>query len=180
MSLGTGGRGGRGGLVFRTVASPLSELGPLDVHALYKLRVDVFVAEQNCPYAEIDEVDADPGTTHLLAWSTAPDTRSEGLAQPHSRDDLVATLRVFPTGDGDRVMHLGRMCTAPAWRGRGVAGELIRQALELCGDLPVDIGAQLYLERWYESFGFVRCGEDYLDGRIPHLPMRLDGSASRS
>lgn len=174
------GDGGRGDLGFRSVASPLSELGPLDVHAVYKLRVDVFVAEQDCPYAEIDEVDADPGTTHLLAWSTAPDTRSEGLIQRPGRDGLVATLRVFATGDGDRVMHLGRVCTAAAWRGRGVAGELIRHALELCGDLPVEIGAQLYLERWYESFGFVRCGDDYLDGRIPHLPMRRNVSASRS
>lgn len=143
----------------RVVASPLAELGPLDVHALYKLRVDVFVAEQDCPYAEIDEVDADPGTTHLLAWT-------------HAGSELVATVRVFGTREQGGVMHLGRVCTAPEWRGRGIAGRLIRRGLELCGEATVEIGAQTYLERWYEQFGFVRCGEDYLDGRIPHLPMR--------
>ena len=142
------------------VASTLAELGPLDVHALYKLRVDVFVGEQDCPYAEIDDVDADPGTTHLLA--RAPD------------GGLVATLRVFGSQDPGGVMHIGRVCTTPAWRRRGVASRMIGLGLELCGDGPVQIGAQSYLERWYEQFGFVRCGPDYLDGRIPHLPMRRD------
>ena len=163
----------------RIVESPLADLGPLDVHALYKLRVDVFVAEQDCTYREIDDVDADPGTVHLLAWSD---------------DELVATLRVFAAGGADRVMndgavnggavnggamndgvmHIGRVCTAPSWRGRGVAARLIRRGLEVCGDRPVEIGAQSHLERWYEQFGFVRCGPDYLDERIPHLPMRRD------
>lgn len=141
-------------------ASALEELAPLDVHALYRLRVDVFVAEQDCPYAEIDDVDADPGTTHLLARA--------------SSGELVATLRVFGDDSADGLMHIGRVCTAPSWRGRGIAAGLIRRALELCGDRPVEIGAQAHLEQWYEQFGFVRCGPDYLDGRIPHLPMRRD------
>lgn len=143
------------------IESPLAGLGPLDVHALYKLRVDVFVAEQDCPYAEIDDVDADPGTTHLLARTP------EGV--------LVSTLRVFGTGDpGGEVMHIGRVCTASPWRGRGVAARMIHRGLELCGDRPVEIGAQAHLAGWYHQFGFVRCGPDYLDGRIPHLPMRRD------
>ena len=148
------------GTALDVVASTLAELGPLDVHALYKLRVDVFVAEQDCPYAEIDDVDADPGTTHLLART--PD------------GELVATLRVFGSKDHGGVMRIGRVCTSPAWRRRGVASRVIGRGLELCGDGPVEIGAQSYLERWYEQFGFVRCGPDYLDGRIPHLPMRRD------
>lgn len=140
------------------VEATLAELGPLDVHALYKLRVDVFVAEQDCPYAEIDEVDADPGTTHLLARS--PDGA------------VIATLRVFGSDEPGAVKHIGRVCTARAWRGRRAAERLIRRGLDLCGDHPVEIGAQAYLEHWYARFGFTRCGPDYLDGRIPHLPMR--------
>lgn len=148
-----------GGPELRVTASALPELGPLDVHALYKLRVDVFVAEQDCPYAEIDNVDVDPATTHLLA-------RGPGQGPT----ELAATLRVF----GDDVMHLGRVCTAPEWRGQGIAAQLIRMGLELCGDRPVEIGAQSYLEQWYEQFGFVRSGPEYLDERIPHIPMRRD------
>ncbi|HMT49981.1 GNAT family N-acetyltransferase [Dietzia sp. UBA5065] len=149
----------------RLLASPLAGLGPMDVHALYKLRVDVFVAEQECPYAEIDDVDADPGTTHLLAWTPGD------AGEP---DRLVATLRVFGPDDHGGAMHLGRVCTAPGWRGRGIAARLIRRGLALCGERPVEIGAQAHLEGWYERFGFVRSGEDYLDERIPHLPMRRD------
>ena len=144
----------------RIAASALDQLGPLDVHALYKLRVDVFVAEQDCPYAEIDEVDADPATTHLLARVPGPE-----------RSELTATLRIYGSGE---VMHLGRVCTAPQWRGRGVAARLIRMGLDLCGGQPVEIGAQAHLQPWYEQFGFVRSGPEYLDGRIPHVPMRRD------
>ena len=53
------------------VLKSLDEMTPREVHALYKLRVDVFVAEQNCPYNEIDAQDADPSTTHLLALTAA-------------------------------------------------------------------------------------------------------------
>ena len=141
-------------------ASALADLGPLDVHALYKLRVDVFVAEQDCPYAEIDQIDADPGTTHLLA-------RAPGQCPA----ELAATLRIYGTGD---VMHLGRVCTAPQWRGQGIAARLIRVGLETCGDQPVEIGAQAHLQQWYEQFGFVLSGPESLDGRIPHVTMRRD------
>ena len=162
---------GRVGPQPRIVASSLSGLGPLDVHALYKLRVDVFVHEQECPYSEIDHVDADPGTTHVLAWMPGADA---GSWLP-GRNALAATLRIFGSHDeAAGVMHIGRVCTSPGWRGRGIASTLIRHALGRCGDRTVAIGAQAHLEHWYEQFGFLRSGPDYLDGRIPHLPMRRD------
>lgn len=60
----------------------LVEMTPFEVHQLYKLRVDVFVAEQHCPYNEIDGRDADPDTRHILAFD---------------REALVGCARVFPT-----------------------------------------------------------------------------------
>ena len=49
--------------------------------------------------------------------------------------------------------------------------------LDSSGDEAIiDIGAQAYLEHWYERFGFRRSGPDYLEDGIPHLPMRLAGS----
>ena len=35
----------------------------------------------------------------------------------------------------------------------------------------IKIGAQLYLKAFYESLGFVQCGEGYLEDNIPHIPM---------
>ena len=36
-----------------------SELTPLELYNIAKLRVDVFVVEQNCPYHEFDDLDQD-------------------------------------------------------------------------------------------------------------------------
>ena len=53
----------------------LDEMTPQQVHQLYKLRVDVFVAEQNCPFNEIDDQDADPETKHICLLYTSPSPR---------------------------------------------------------------------------------------------------------
>lgn len=145
-------------------ASPLVELRALEVHELYKLRVDVFVHEQDCPYAEFDEVDPAPTTVH---FRLLVDGR------------LAATLRLFPSGAHGGVWHIGRVATAADQRGRGYAGQLLRAAIAAAGAAPIEIGAQSYLEQWYGSFGFVRCGDEYLDERIPHIPMRRDPEADQ-
>lgn len=136
-------------------AARLSEIDPLTLFALLRLRVDVFVVEQACAYPELDDVDPDPGTVHLwLEVDGAP----------------VATLRTFADGAG--VAHLGRVATRADQRGQGYAAVLVAEALRRFGERPVVIGAQTYLEGWYERFGFRRDGEDYLEDGIPHLPMR--------
>ena len=62
--------------------------------------------------------------------------------------------------------------TAVPARGRGLSAGLIRRGIELCEGRTIDIGAQAYLEGWYERFGFRRTGPDYVEDGIPHLPMR--------
>jgi ElaA protein len=136
-----------------------AELTPTELYGLLRLRVDVFVVEQACPYPELDGRDAEPGTVHL--WFAD----DEGT--------VLSTVRVLENGE-DRA--IGRVATAAAARGRGLSAELVRRAIELCGGRTVDIGAQAYLEHWYERFGFRRSGPDYLEDGIPHLPMRLPGS----
>jgi ElaA protein len=67
---------------------------------------------------------------------------------------------------------IGRVATAAGWRGRGLAAQLMTAGMALCGDEPIVLGAQAYLESWYERFGFRRTGPDYVEDGIPHLPMR--------
>jgi ElaA protein len=133
-----------------------AELTPAELYGLLRLRVDVFVVEQNCPYPELDGRDTEPGTLHLWFADDA------GTA--------LATIRVLENGE-DRA--IGRVATAATARGRGLSAALIRRGIELCGGRTIDIGAQAYLEAWYERFGFRRSGPDYLEDGIPHLPMRL-------
>ena len=40
---------------------------------------------------------------------------------------------------------------------------------KLFGKGPVRIGAQAYLRKFYEDFGFVQEGEEYLEDGIPHI-----------
>ncbi len=136
--------------------SLFDDLTPRRLYDLLRLRVDVFVVEQDCPYPELDGRDTEPETEHL--WVDVD-------------GDVAATVRVL-AGDGCR--HIGRVATAQAHRGRGYAARLMQEAIRRIGDEPVEIGAQAYLEAWYGRFGFVRSGEDYLEDGILHLPMRRE------
>jgi ElaA protein len=81
----------------------------------------------------------------------------------------VATIRVLREATG---WAIGRVATAADWRGRGLAAQLMEAGMALCGEEPIVLGAQAYLEAWYERFGFRRSGPDYVEDGIPHLPMR--------
>ena len=149
-------------------AAPLGQLAALDVHQLYKLRVDVFVHEQRCPYAEIDATDADPQTVHVLAWD----------ADTH---ELLGTARVFPAAPTDAALadatgaQIGRFALAPAARGTGLGRELLQAAIDLAERMrpgqPLYLEAQAGLVGYYASFGFTPVGELFDDEGVPHQPM---------
>ena len=141
----------------RITAGPLTDLTPLQVHQLYKLRVDVFVHEQQCTYAEIDDTDALPTTVHLCAWAES--------------GELLGTARLFPVGE---VRQFGRFCLVPAARGTGLARQIMEKALRLGADLPLVLDAQAPLVGYYEGYGFRPVGELFDDAGIPHQPMRRE------
>lgn len=133
--------------------STFADLEPSLLYALLRLRVDVFVVEQECPYPELDGRDTEPRTTHWWVLEAgAP----------------VATLRVLQDEDA-RV--IGRVATARAHRGQGMAADLMRAVLQQDGNQPLRLSAQAHLERWYGGFGFTAIGPEYLDDGIPHVPM---------
>ena len=142
--------------------SRLIDLSAREVHELYKLRVDIFVAEQTTPYAEIDDIDTESTTWHLLA-------RKDG--------SLIGTARVFPRGD-DCV--IGRFAVAPDHRGSGVARLLFEEALKVAAERApgrdVVLEAQAPLVDYYAGFGFEAEGEPYDDTGVPHQLMRLKRS----
>ncbi|PZU50399.1 MAG: GNAT family N-acetyltransferase [Arsenicicoccus sp.] len=135
-------------------AARFADLDVRTLHDLLRLRVDVFVVEQECPYPEIDGRDTEPATEHL--WVDA-----DGV--------VAACVRTLVDADGTR--RLGRVATHRDHRGQGYAAALVEEGLRRLGDGPVEIGAQAHLEGWYSRLGFRRSGEDYLEDGIPHLPM---------
>lgn len=142
---------------------PFSELSTQQLYQLLKLRVDVFVVEQNCPYPELDGKDTLAGVEHLLGYA---DT------------ELVACARLLPPGTSYDNTSIGRVATKQSARGDGLGHQLIKEALTRCEALwpnkTIDIGAQQHLENFYASHGFETISEMYLEDDIPHVDMRLE------
>ena len=142
----------------------IDELDARTLYALLRLRTDVFVVEQHCPYPELDGRDLEPATRHL--W----------LTDAHSQPQ--AYLRVLAEPDG--AARIGRVCTAAAARRRGLSDHLVRVALDLIGEqTPVVLDAQSYLVGFYAHLGFAASGAPFVEDDIPHTPMRRDAGASR-
>lgn len=117
------------------------------------LRSQVFVVEQACVYDDIDGRDSEAGTRHL--WIEVD-------------GHIVAYLRLLDDGDG--IARIGRVATHKSHRGKGLAAALVREVTEQ-HDGPLVLDAQSHLFQWYESLGFRRSGEDFVEDGIPHMPM---------
>ena len=76
-----------------------ADLTPFEVYALCRLRVDVFVVEQECAYPELDGRDVEPATEHL--WFA-----SDG--------EVLSSIRVLDDG---ATRAIGRVETASLARG---------------------------------------------------------------
>ena len=111
------------------------ELSTGTLYALLRLRVDVFVVEQRCPYPERDGRDTEPGTRHV--WLAAEDG-TEDSAEDGTEDGAPsAYLRILDEPDG--TARIGRVCVAPAARGAGLAGRLMRATRRVIGTSGVRI-----------------------------------------
>ncbi|PRI12418.1 GNAT family N-acetyltransferase [Leucobacter massiliensis] len=141
-------------------AHDIGEIPTTTFYRIAQLRQQVFGVEQECAYLDLDGRDLEAGCAQLWAED------AEGA--------VVATMRVLDEQGREPGMHsIGRVATATAWRGRGVAAALLEAAIAECGDGPILIHAQAHLAEWYGRFGFVVCGAEFLEDGIPHLPMRI-------
>ena len=133
------------------------ELDALTLYRLLRLRTDVFVVEQRCPYPELDGRDLEPLTRHL--WFA-----SDGIG-----GEPLSYLRLLTDPDG--CARIGRVCTATHARGTGLSGRLVAAALDLIGARTCVLDAQSYLVGFYKQFGFTESGPEYVEDDIPHVPM---------
>ncbi|MCW2774131.1 MAG: GCN5-related N-acetyltransferase [Nocardioides sp.] len=141
-------------------AGPFTALDGPTAYAVWKLRQDVFVVEQQCPYPDLDGRDDEPGTRHVLLRDDAlPDVQS-----------LLGYARVLDDG---ATWRIGRVALTPSARGRGLADHLMSTALEVSQARDVVLDAQAPLTGWYATFGFEVDGAEFLEDGIPHVPMRL-------
>ena len=140
----------------RITATAFEHLAPATAYAVWRLRQDVFVVEQECPYPDLDGRDLEPGTRHVV------------LEDDDGR--VIGYARVLDDGD---VWRIGRVLLAPDARGRGWADPVMTTALDACAGRDVVLDAQSPLVAWYASLGFAVDGPEFLEDGIPHTPMRL-------
>ena len=135
-----------------------NELTPYEVYAALQLRNEVFVVEQNCVFQDADN--KDQSSFHLLGYH---------------QQKLVAYTRLVPPGLIYDDPSIGRVVTSPSVRGTGAGKQLMKESIErsyhLFGTKPIKIGAQLYLKKFYEGFGFCQVSEIYIEDGIPHIYM---------
>ncbi len=139
------------------------EFEKLDLHELYDilhLRNAVFIVEQNCPYQDCDHKDF--RALHLMGKENGK---------------LLAYARLIPPGISYRESSIGRVVSSPDARGKGLGKQLmwecIQQIEKKFHSNSIRIGAQLYLEHFYTSFGFIRDSDVYLEDNIPHVEMLI-------
>jgi ElaA protein len=137
------------------------ELTPRELYACLQLRNEVFVVEQNCVFQDAD--DKDQKCFHLMGWQ---------------QKKLVAYTRIAPAGICYEEISIGRVVTSPSARRKGLGRNLILQSISTANalfgaDIPIKIGAQLYLKQFYESFGFRQSSDVYIEDGIEHIEMLL-------
>ena len=135
------------------------ELTAAELYEILKLRVDVFVVEQACPYPELDGLDKK--ALHL--WL-------------EDEDGVHAYLRVMDRGAESQYVSIGRVVARERRRGLGtrILKEGIRAARERLGAEAVYLEAQTYAVGLYEKQGFRPISEEFLLDGIPHVKMLLE------
>jgi len=141
------------------------ELSTDELYELLRVRSEVFVVEQNCPYQDLDG--DDQVSVHL--WLTMA-------------DKVVAVARVCPAGTHMKEISIGRVITTD--RGKGYGRQMmlhaIDAAIEHFGATRIDIEAQEYAKGFYECVGFRQSSDTFMLDGIPHIKMiwEKDGGMS--
>lgn len=130
-----------------------------DLSAVFAVRLAVFCEEQGyAPDREFDSTDRE--ALHILV-------SEEGKP--------IGTGRLYWLDTA--TMALGRIAVLQTARGRGIGARIVRAMLRkaaACGAASAQLDAQCRAIGFYEKQGFTVCGEEHMDGHVPHRRMTCD------
>lgn len=136
-----------------------SELTIDELYAVLKLRLEIFIIEQNCIYLDID--DKDQLAYHLLC------TNDDGI--------LLGSLRITDPGIRFSEISIGRVIVHKKHRREKIGQLVMQHAIDFidneCQKNIIRISAQSYLKNFYEQFGFKQCSAEYAEDKLPHIEM---------
>lgn len=140
------------------IIKTFQELTTSELYEILQLRSEVFVVEQDCVYQDVDG--KDQKALHVLGFKN---------------DKIVAYTRLFDSGQYFDTPSIGRVVVKDIERKFGYGHDLIKTSIQAITDnykeTKITISAQTYLQKFYESHGFVKVGEEYLEDDIPHIKM---------
>ena len=114
------------------------ELDLREFHDILRLRIDVFVVEQDCPYPELDG--KDEKAWHLFGTEN---------------EKIVVYARMFKPGDYYKQAAIGRVVVHPDFRKKQLGHDLIARCISFIekdfNTSEIKIGAQTYLEDFYKQ-----------------------------
>ncbi len=141
------------------ICLPFQNLSLDQLYEIMRLRQEVFVVEQDCPYLDADG--KDQKSEHLMILQNG---------------ELAAYTRLVPPGISYKhYSSIGRVANGLRFRGQGLGKKLMEQSIQECLRLypghSIKISAQCYLEKFYAELGFKDLGSRYDEDGIPHMGM---------
>lgn len=141
------------------VVKKFKELTIDELYEILRVRVNVFVVEQKCPYEEIDN--KDKSAYHVFLKENG---------------EIVAYLRVIKQGVSFEEASIGRVLTTK--RKKGYANIILKEGIKIAKEKfkadKIKIEAQIYAKKLYEKFGFKQISDEFLEDGIPHIKMLLE------
>ena len=135
-----------------------SELNVEEIYEILKVRNQVFIVEQNCPYEDCDE--KDKNSYHMFL---------------SDKGKVVAYIRIPEKGVSYDEVSIGRVLVNKDYRGNNFGREIMIKGIEFIEkdlkEKSIRISAQEYLREFYKSLGFKEVSEAYLEDNIPHIEM---------
>ena len=143
----------------RLCVKKFDELTTEELYQILKLRVNVFVVEQRCPYPELD--DCDQKAIHV--WL-------------EDENGIEAYLRILDRGVKSEWVTIGRVTAVK--RRAGLGTRILQAGVQIARERfqadSVYLEAQTYARSLYEKQGFRVISEEFLADGIAHVKMRLD------
>jgi ElaA protein len=134
------------------------ELKCEELYEILKIRNEVFIVEQQCPYQDCDE--KDKNSYHLYL---------------KEKGKIISYLRILKKGISYKEASIGRVLVDKNYRGKGLAKEIMLKAINFIeqnlNETEIKIQAQAYLVNFYRNLGFYEVSKEYLEDNIPHIDM---------
>ena len=135
-----------------------SELSAREWYDIAKIRMEIFIIEQDCIYLDLDNKDLN--AHHIYA---------------NQNGKVIAYARLLDKNVTYPEVSIGRVVVSKSHRGKKIGHQLMKEILELSeskyGLEAIKISAQEHLAKFYEVHGFEVVTESYIEDGIPHVGM---------